>query len=305
MRRHVRPAVAVLAAGSALFLAACSSSAADGDSSDDVIRFATLPLSDDPTAAAPVEAIAELLEAETGYPVEITDVPNYSAVIEAIRAGHEDIGIMSGFPSALAVNTGEVDSLVAWPGSDDPVSTCLVLDDSPLQSLEDITPDTVVAFADPASSSGYFMPIHMLNEAGLTKDEDFESLISGGHDRSFLALQNGQADVACTATFFQKLEGKGDPMFPFEQGETRSLGESISMPVSTSVLGNPDMSDKKRQALLDALPKVFSEENKDRLGAYGEGMASGIEPIVEPGDEVFQPFVDIAAIADVDITDLG
>ncbi|RLV56664.1 phosphate/phosphite/phosphonate ABC transporter substrate-binding protein [Aeromicrobium phragmitis] len=306
MRLPVRPAFAVLATASALLMTGCASDASESNAGDDdVIRFATLPLTDDPNAAAPVEAIAELLEAETGYQVEITDVPNYSAVIEAIRAGHEDIGIMSGFPSALAVNTGEVESLVAWPGSDDPVSTCLVLDDSPLQSLEDITPDTTIAFADPASSSGYFMPVHMLHEAGLTMDEDFESLISGGHDRSFLALQNGQADVACTATFFQGLAGKGDPMFPFEEGETRSLGESIAMPVSTSVLANPEMSEEKRQALLEALPRVFSEKNKDRLGPYGEGMASGIQPIVEPADEVFQPFVDIAAIADVDISDLG
>ena len=44
--------------------------------------------------------------------VEITDVPDYTAVIESVRNGHTDIGIMSGFPSALAVNTGEVDPLV-------------------------------------------------------------------------------------------------------------------------------------------------------------------------------------------------
>lgn len=111
------------------------------------------PLGDDPTAANPIEAFAGLVEEETGRAVEIVDVPDDTAVVEAIRNYHADIGFMSAFPSALAVNTGGVDGLVAWPGSDEPVSTCLVLDDSPLQSLEDITPETVVAFADPASSS--------------------------------------------------------------------------------------------------------------------------------------------------------
>ncbi|WP_235562928.1 phosphate/phosphite/phosphonate ABC transporter substrate-binding protein [Microbacterium sp. Root53] len=203
MRLRTPLALGALAVGSALVLTGCSSAsgeAAVGD--DDVIRFATLPTSDDPSAATPIEELKTLLEEETGCTVEITDVPNYSAVIEAIRAGHEDIGIMSGFPSALAVATGEVDSLVAWPGTEEPVSTCLVLADSPLQSLEDITPDTVVAFAEPASSSGFFMPTHMLHEAGLTADEDFEVLFSGGHDCSFIALEQGQADVACTSTIF-------------------------------------------------------------------------------------------------------
>ncbi|NLU83610.1 phosphate/phosphite/phosphonate ABC transporter substrate-binding protein [Rhodococcus sp. HNM0569] len=302
MRTRVPAVAGALAAASAVLLSGCAGSGSA--SSDDVIRFATLPLTDDPNAATPVDTIADLLEAETGYRVEVTDVPNYSAVIEAIRAGHEDIGIMSGFPSALAVNTGEVDSLVAWPGNDDPVSTCLVLNSSPLHSLADITADTTVAFADPASSSGYFMPVHMLHEAGLEKDTDYTVLVSGGHDRSLLALKNGQADVACTSTIFPAMAGQGNPMFPFEEGETRSLGDSISMPVSSSILGNPRMSDDKRRALIDALPKVFSAENKDELGLYGEAIGDGIEPVVEPDPSLFQPFVDVAAVADVDISDL-
>ncbi|WP_089772418.1 phosphate/phosphite/phosphonate ABC transporter substrate-binding protein [Ruania alba] len=297
-------AACALAAASALALASCTTSSSGTTSDDDVIRFATLPLTDDPSVETPVDAMQELLEQETGMQVEITDVPNYSAVIEAIRAGHEDIGIMSGFPSALAVNTGEVDSLVAWPGTDEPVSTCLVLDDSPLQSLADITPETTIAFADPASSSGFFMPTHMLHEAGLTAGEDFQELFSGGHDRSFIALQEGQADVACTSTIFPTMAGQGDPMFPFDEGETRSIGESIGMPISLTFLGSQSMSAEKREALLAAIPAVFSDENRDVLGLYMEAMPEGLEPIVEPDRELFQPFVDIAAIADVDISDL-
>ncbi|MFE6646540.1 phosphate/phosphite/phosphonate ABC transporter substrate-binding protein [Nocardioides sp. NPDC057772] len=302
MRLHVPVA---LAAGAALVLSGCSAgSESSASAGDDVIRFATLPLGDDPKATTPVAAVTDLLEAETGKKVEVTDVPSYSAVIEAIRNGHQDIGIMSGFPSALAVSTGEVDSLVAWPGEDEPVSTCLVLDDSPLKSLSDIDADTVIAFADPASSSGYFMPTHMLHEAGLEADKDYNKLMSGGHDRSFIALKNGQADVACTSTIFPSMAGQGDPLFPFEKGETRSIGESISMPISITVLGSKDMSEEKRAALLDAIPQVFATENADKLGVYAEGIPSGVEPIIEPREDEFQPFVDIAKIADVDISEL-
>ncbi|GGU33621.1 phosphate/phosphite/phosphonate ABC transporter substrate-binding protein [Nocardioides albus] len=302
MRAHIPLA---LAAGAVLVLSGCSAGTSSSASTgDEVIRFATLPLGDDPKATTPVTAITDLLEAETGEKVEVTDVPSYSAVIEAIRNGHQDIGIMSGFPSALAVSTGEVDSLIAWPGEEEPVSTCLVLEDSPLKSLNDIDTDTVIAFADPASSSGYFMPTHMLHEAGLEADKDYQKLMSGGHDRSFIALKNGQADVACTSTIFPAMAGQGDPLFPFEKGETRSLGESISMPISITVLGSKDMSDEKRKALLEAIPKVFAAENADQLGVYAEGIPAGVEPIIEPGEEEFQPFVDIAKIADVDISEL-
>lgn len=252
----------MLAVG-ALALTACSTPAeADHAASDSnaPITFAATPLGDDPTAENPIETFAALVGEATGREVEIVDVPDYTAVVEAIRNHHVDIGFMSGFPSALAVNTGEVDALMAWPGSEDPVSSCLVLDGSKLQTLSDITPETVVAFADPASSSGYFMPVAMLQEAGLEKDTDYRAMFSGGHDMSFTALKQGQVDVACTSTIFPKMAGQGDAMFPFEKGETRSLGESASMPVSVAVLADQGIAEDKRALLLEALPAVFVEK---------------------------------------------
>lgn len=311
MRSRSASLLGLAGLGTALLLAGCSSSTADAasgasDASDDAapITFATTPLGDDPGAANPIDAFAALVTAETGREVEIVDVPDYTAVVEALRNHHVDIGFMSGFPSALAVNTGEVDSLVAWPGNDDPVSTCLVMDDSDLQSVDDITADTVVAFADPASSSGYFMPVAMLHDAGLERDVDYTSMFSGGHDMSFMALKEGQIDVACTAAFFPSLAGQGEPMFPFDEGETRSIGVSASMPVAVTVLADQQLDDAKRADLLEALPNVFSEDNAEELGAMLEAM-QGTEPILEPQDEIFQPFVDIAAVAGVDISDLG
>ncbi|WP_258063039.1 phosphate/phosphite/phosphonate ABC transporter substrate-binding protein [Pseudoclavibacter sp. Z016] len=163
---------------SALALTGCQTAEATAD--DTTITIATIPLGEDPTQANPIDALVELLEAETGYTVEVTDVPDYLSVVEAIRADHVDMGIMSGFPSALAVNTGEVDALLAWEGSEDPVSTCVVLNDSPVQELTDLEGKTV-AFADQASSSGYFMPVHMLHEAGLEQGTDYEAIFAGGH----------------------------------------------------------------------------------------------------------------------------
>ncbi len=307
MRSRALSAVALVGLG-ALALAGCSSQAsAEGPAEADPnapITIATTSVGDDPTAENPADALAELLSEETGREVEIVDVPDYSAVVEALRNHHVDIGFMSGFPSALAVSTGEVDSLIAWPGDQEPVSTCLVLDGSPLQSFDDITPDTVIAFADAASSSGYFMPVGMLHEAGLEKDEDYTPMMSGGHDMSNIALKEGQVDVSCTSTIFPKRAGMGDPMFPFEEGETRSIGESGPMPIAVTMLADQNLAEDKRELLLEALPKVISEENVDRLSTFVEAT-QGSEPILEPSTDIFEPFVELAAVADVDISDLG
>ena len=300
MRRVATPALGLLSIA-ALALTGCSTtaSASGSDAADAPITIATLPLGDDPTAENPIEAFAALIEEETGRTVEVTDVPDYLSVVEAIRADHVDIGIMSGFPSALAVNTGEVDALLAWKGDDTPVSTCVVLDDSPIQDVQDLAGKTI-AFADQASSSGYFMPVYMLHEAGLEQGEDYEAIFAGGHEGSFAALEQGQVDAACTAIMLTQL---GAPYFPFADGEWRGVGESPSMPVAGTVLVRQSIDEDTRTLLEEALPKVFSEENAEALGALGEGFI-GRETIIAPEPELFQGFVDIAAVAGVELEDL-
>lgn len=282
---------------STLALTGCQTAEATAD--DTTITIATIPLGEDPTQANPIDALVELLEAETGYTVEVTDVPDYLSVVEAIRADHVDMGIMSGFPSALAVNTGEVDALLAWEGSEDPVSTCVVLNDSPVQELTDLEGKTV-AFADQASSSGYFMPVHMLHEAGLEQGTDYEAIFAGGHEGSFAALEQGQVDAACTSVMLTEL---GAPMFPFADGEWRGVGESAPMPVMGSVLGSPELSDEKRTVIQDAIQAVFVEENAEALGALGSGFI-GLPVSVDPEPSVFDGFVEIAGVAGVDLEDL-
>ncbi|NYF14274.1 phosphonate transport system substrate-binding protein [Pseudoclavibacter sp. JAI123] len=282
---------------SALALTGCQTAEATAD--DTTITIATIPLGEDPTQANPIDALVELLEAETGYTVEVTDVPDYLSVVEAIRADHVDMGIMSGFPSALAVNTGEVDALLAWEGSEDPVSTCVVLNDSPVQELTDLEGKTV-AFADQASSSGYFMPVHMLHEAGLEQGTDYEAIFAGGHEGSFAALEQGQVDAACTSIMLTEL---GAPMFPFADGEWRGVGESAPMPVMGSVLGSPELSDEKRTIIQDAIQAVFVEENAEALGALGSGFI-GLPVSVDPEPSVFDGFVEIAGVAGVQLEDL-
>ncbi|QBE49249.1 phosphate/phosphite/phosphonate ABC transporter substrate-binding protein [Leucobacter triazinivorans] len=299
MRRSTLSAISLLGIA-ALALTACASPDADAAERDPnaPITIATLPLGDDPTAVNPIDVFAELFEEATGREVEVTDVPDYLSVVEAIRAEHVDIGIMSGFPSALAVNTGEVDPLVAFEGIDEPVSTCIVLNDSPVEELGDLA-GTTVAFADQASSSGFFMPNYMLHEAGLERDVDYEAVFAGGHEGSFAALQQGQVDAACTAIMLTEM---GAPMFPFADGEWRAIGESPSMAVQGAVLGRTSLDDETRAIIEQGIAAVFSEENAEALGAMGS--FAGLAQTAAPAPSTFAPFAEIAEVAGVQLEDL-
>ncbi|MGO3146610.1 MAG: phosphate/phosphite/phosphonate ABC transporter substrate-binding protein [Leucobacter sp.] len=292
---------AISLAGLVALTGCTSTTAAADDAEANVIRVVTLPASDDPTTVNPWVALEEFIETETGMEVEVTDAPDYLGVVEAVRAGHTDIALMSAFPSALAVNTGEVDALLTWPGSPEPVSKCYVLQDSPIQKLEDLKGKTV-GFADPGSSSGFFMPVHALDSVGLERDVDYESMFAGGHDRTALAVKEGQIDATCTSTSLTQMPGTD--YFPFEEGEIRFIGESIPMDISMAVIASQTISDEKREALLEALPAVFSEKNADVLGVYGELGILSSEPTLSPDASIFQSLVDVAAVAGVDISDL-
>lgn len=299
MRCSTLPVVGLLSVAT-LALAGCQSPNAEAAPADQdtPITIATIPVGDDPTAENPIEVFAELLEEATGRDVEITDVPDYLSVVEAIRADHVDIGIMSGFPSALAVNTGEVDALVAFQGDGKPVSTCVVLDDSPVQTIGDLE-GKAVAFADQASSSGYFMPVYMLHKAGLEQGEDYEAIFAGGHEGSFAALEQGQVDAACTAILLTEL---GAPLFPFADGEWRAVGESPAMAIQGAVLGRASLDAATRKIIQDGIAEVFSPKNAERLGAYGSFAA--LPQIVDPKSADFESFTEIAGVAGVDLQDL-
>ncbi|MGO2683660.1 MAG: phosphate/phosphite/phosphonate ABC transporter substrate-binding protein [Microbacterium sp.] len=299
MRRYTLPALGMFGIA-ALALTGCQAAASDAQASDEdaPITIATLPLGEDPTAENPIEVFAELFEEATGREVEVTDVPDYLSVVEAIRNDHVDIGIMSGFPSALAVNTGEVDALVAFEGDDEPVSTCVVLEDSPIQEVEDFKGKTV-AFADQASSSGYFMPVYMLHEAGLEQDVDYEAIFAGGHEGSFAALAQGQVDAACTANMLTEL---GAPMFPFADGEWRGVGQSPSMSVQGTVLGRQSLDEETRTVIAEGIAEVFAPENEERLGAMGSFAT--LEQTVAPDASLYASFAEIAGVAGVELEDL-
>lgn len=303
MRRHILPAAAALGIA-AIALTGCSAPSGDAAGSvqpkdpSEPITMAAVPLGEDPTAESPYDVISELFTEATGRELEITEVPDYLSVVEAIRTDHVDIGIMSGFPSALAVGTGEVDAMLSFGGDGKPVSTCVVLNDSPVKELTDLRGKTV-AFADQASSSGYFMPVYMLHEAGLEQGKDYESIFAGGHEGSFAALQQGQVDAACTAVMLTEL---GAPMFPFKDGEWRGIGESPSMDVSTALLARQSLDDDTRKLIDEGFREILTEENAKRLGAFG-AMAKA-EATSNPDPAIFDQFADIAAVAGVELKDM-
>ena len=137
------------------------------------------------------------LEEATGLNFEVSVPTSYAATIEEMCAAPEDtMGFIPGFGYVLASQLCGVDVAakavrfgwgVYW-------AQILVPRDSDIETVADLDGLTW-AFPDLGSTSGYLVPLVMLEDAGVTPGETVEA---GTHNAAALAVYNGEADFATT-----------------------------------------------------------------------------------------------------------
>ena len=96
---------------------------------------------------------------------------------------------------------GTVEPLVTGVRKSSGVSTYnsvfLVRRDSGINKVTDIGKKHAFGFADPASTSGYLVPLWHLQKLGIDPNRDFKSVFfAGGHAAVQMALQNGKIQAA-------------------------------------------------------------------------------------------------------------
>jgi phosphonate transport system substrate-binding protein len=143
------------------------------------------------------DVMAQALNEATGLEFEVSVPTSYAATIEEMCASPSDtMGFIPALGYVLANELCGVD--VAYKalrrGFDVYWAQILVARDSDIQSIEDLE-GLSWGFPDVGSTSGYMVPLVMLQEAGVTPGEQIET---GGHNQAATALYNGSVDFATT-----------------------------------------------------------------------------------------------------------
>lgn len=295
---HARAGITAASLIGLLALTGCSggASAASGtDSASKELVFATPPGTDDPEEQQIMADLATMVGESSGRTVKNLQPADYLGVVEAVRNGSVDVAVLSQFSAALAYKTDSVDPLLVWGASSEPASFCLTRTDSGINTPADVK-GRQVAFVDPGSTTGYFMPKSLLAKAGLTDGTDYKSTFAGSHDSAVMAMVNGNVDVACTArqlypTFLEKKV--------FTEDNVKIIAKSDPIPVGISVVVRKDLDEQARQALKDKLPALMAGNEKvaKTLGLTGE-------PNTDPEFSTYAPLVDVAESVGVDLEDL-
>lgn len=250
----------------------------------------TIDIAIQPTASATDIAprAAELeafLEARTGANVNILIPTTYAAVIEAIRFGHADVGLMSAWPSYLANKHAGAELVLAEVREvtidNETVeetyyfSYFVVLKDSPHRTLADLR-GLRAAFPSQLSTSGYLYPVDRMIRLGLIPEPEpgkeadpkaffGEVLFAGGYQQAWAALEAGQVDVTVIA---------GDVsagLFAEVIAATRILETQGPIP-SHGVVFSKDFQGPLRERLIEALLELGDPAYQDLM----RKMVSGI-----------------------------
>lgn len=297
-------ATAATAALAAVGLVGCSADDADGDTR--TISLGAIPSESSVTLETSYGNLVELLEQETGHPVEFNNASDYAAVVEGMRAGQIDMASFGAFTYVIAKDSGMDITPAGAPteAEDAPPayhSLAYVPADSDIQNIEDLAGRTV-CFVDVASTSGYLVPTKGLMDAGIDRASDLDELITGGHDASLLSVAAGD----CDAGFAQ------DSMLPsllasgqLEEGQLRPVWESDPIPEYPLTV-NQDSLGEELAAEITAV--IQDKANIPYL--VESGICDAAENCVLPenmgygwvaiDDAAFDPIREICAVADAE-----
>ncbi|WP_084103300.1 phosphate/phosphite/phosphonate ABC transporter substrate-binding protein [Demequina sp. NBRC 110056] len=254
------------------------------------------------------EALAELLGAELGVPVELFIPDSYSAVVVALQTDQADIGFLgpiamvqavdeaSAVPVLQSVRYGSSSYVTQWM-TNDPDTFCLdevttEADDEGVNysycngatgydgpqgedALALIDPSSSIAFVDESSASGYYYPATQLEEIlGIDPLVDLTgSFFAGGHPQSVQSVYDGDAVVG---TSFNDARGEIAEEFPDVGEKVVVFAYSTNIPNDGVVLAG-DLSAEAQQQITDALVALAgTEEGLAALDAVYN--IEGLEP---------------------------
>ena len=224
-----KAALAALLAGLVLVIAGCgsssssSSSAASGGGSgsgsssttsataseaavkcpSNPITFAVEPYDEGPALEKAYSSLATDLGQKLGCKVNLVISNSYVAEIEAMRAGHVQIGEFGPLGYILAHQIADAEPVAVFGDKsarpDTYTAGIWVKKGSPIKTLKDLKGKTV-ALAETTSTSGGLYPISALINAGfkctVNACQGVKVVYTGGHPESLLALTHGKADAA-------------------------------------------------------------------------------------------------------------
>ena len=192
----MRTALAVGLVMIAMALTSCTGSRGELGTEKNPIKLYFVPSVDAKVIEDNSKIFRNYLEKNTPYKFEVSIPQSFVAVVEAFGTKRADVAAMNTFGYALANKKygAEARLTVLRHGSPTYQSQFITRVDSKINKIEDLE-GKKMAFVDPASTSGYLVPLKTLKDKNIKPKE---TVFAMKHDSVVSMVYQGQVDAGAT-----------------------------------------------------------------------------------------------------------
>ena len=262
------------------------------------VRFGVEPYETAARLAPIYQHIGDLIGQKIGCKVEVLITTNYTAEIEAMRAGRLELGQFGPLGYVLAHQVAHADAVATFADKDGRPETytagIVTWPGSGITDLKGVAGHSF-AYSDPASTSGHLFPAYALRKAGIDPDKGVRGFYAGSHSASFEAIRNHKVQAGeLNSQEIASAQVAGS----YQPSDYVELWRSDAIPIDPiAVSGNLQPAFKTR--LTQVLQTLdLGGLSKDDLKVLGSAGAR----LVPQTDTTYDGIRDLVKTLDIDLT---
>lgn len=274
MKKSLCLALILSAFAVASILSSCTGKKAELGTAGNPIKLHFVPSVDAKVIEDVSKQFKDYLEKNTPYKFAISIPQSFVAVVEAFGTKRADIAAINTFGYVLAHDKYGAEARITFirHGSSEYQSQFIAKADGPIKTLEDLK-GKKIAFVDPASTSGYLLPLKTLKDR---KIDPKETVFAMKHDSVVSMIYQGQVDAG--ATFYSPpADGKMEDarrlvltQYPDVEKKIKIVELSSKIP-NDPIIFRKDMPEEMKTKIVEALfAFIETPEGKDAFSKiYG------------------------------------
>lgn len=230
---------------------------------EETLRFAVATMVSVQATFSSYQQLVDRICADVGRKKAFVLRPSYAEVREALEENRIDVAFVctGTYIHSLRKKRARLLAQPEFINGLEYRSLLIVPADSPAKDWEDLR-GRVMAFTDPESNTGCLVPSAVLAQRGLDPKSFFkETMYTGSHDRSILAVVQGIADAAAVDALVWESARRRDPSI-----ETRAKVIWTSIPFGPPPIMVPaGLDESLKEALLQAFLALDKDEDGRRI----------------------------------------
>ena len=296
MKKNLWLVALILLSVMSLALAGCGQ--AELGTEKNPLIWSFVPSGETERVATGADAVAALIEEETGLIIDTNVATEYAGVIEALCSDppKAHMSSLATFSYILAAERGCAEAAMVSVRYGSPVynGQIFVRADSGIESLTDLKGKTFCR-PDPLSTSGWIIPSITFKAAGVDPDTDLIVLDAGSHDAAVTGVYNGDC---VGGSSYVDARGTIEEAHPDVMDVIKIITISADIP-NDGVQFVPDFDEGMRDQIIDALLALAeTDAGQDALDTAYSWI--GLEA---HDDTFYDPFRQVLDAAGVSVED--